>query len=76
MRLELRWSDVDELVAGSATRLAGKRLEVNLDGLRTHLSADARLAGIRLEAGRRRGCPSVAGGVAKTGHGQTLALGA
>src|SRR5947209_10779751 len=49
MRLELRWSDVDEVVAGSATRLSGKRLEVDLDGLRSHLSADARLTGIRLD---------------------------
>src|SRR6266446_4844647 len=49
MRLELRWSDVDELVAGSATLLAGKRLEVDLDGLRSFLSADARLIGIRLD---------------------------
>src|SRR3989454_7523170 len=49
MQLELRWSDVDELVAASATRLAGKRLEVDLDGLRSLLSADARLTGIRLD---------------------------
>src|SRR2546422_7010339 len=49
MRLELRWSVVDEVVAGSATRLAGKRLEVDLDGLRSLLSADARLTGIRLD---------------------------
>src|SRR3989442_1921596 len=49
MRLELRWSDVDELVAGSATRRAGKGLEVDLDGLRARLSADARLTGIRLD---------------------------
>src|SRR3989442_11897079 len=49
MRLELRWSDVDELVAGSATLLAGKRLEVDLDGLRSFLSADARLTGNRLD---------------------------
>src|SRR5258705_11746824 len=49
MRLELRWSDVDELAAASATRLAGKRLEVDLDGLRALLSADARLASIRLD---------------------------
>jgi glycine reductase len=49
MRLELRWSVVDEVVAGSATRLAGKRLEVDLDGLRSFLSADARLTGIRLD---------------------------
>src|SRR2546428_5525592 len=49
MRLELRWSVVDEVVAGSVTRLAGKRLEVDLDGLRSLLSADARLADIRLD---------------------------
>src|SRR3989449_5267954 len=49
MRLELRWSVVEEVVAGSATRLAGKRLEVDLDGLRSLLSADARLTGIRLD---------------------------
>jgi glycine reductase complex component B subunit alpha and beta len=49
MRLELRWSDVEDVVAGSATRLSGKRLEVDLDALRTLLSADARLAEIRLD---------------------------
>src|SRR5256712_267868 len=49
MRLELRWSVVDEVVAGSATRLSGKRLEVDLDGLRSLLAGDARLAGIRLD---------------------------
>src|SRR3989442_2447169 len=97
MRLELRWSDVDELVATSATRLAGKRLEVDLDGLRSLLSADARLTGIRLDLvhpGERcrigrvlevvaprakleagEDFPGVLGGVAKAGHGRTLALG-
>src|SRR2546427_11776572 len=49
MRLELRWSNVEELAAAPATRLAGKRLEVDLDGLRSLLSADARLTGIRLD---------------------------
>ncbi|MGH7389487.1 MAG: glycine/sarcosine/betaine reductase component B subunit [Candidatus Rokuibacteriota bacterium] len=49
MRLELRWSEVDHLSAASATRLAGKRLEVDLDALRALLSADARLGGIRLD---------------------------
>lgn len=34
MRLELGWSDVDHLTAASATRLAGRRLEVELDTLR------------------------------------------
>jgi hypothetical protein len=45
MRLELRWSDVRELVAGPATRLAVRRLEVDLEALRAHLAADARLCG-------------------------------
>jgi Glycine/sarcosine/betaine reductase component B subunits len=49
MRLELAWSDVDEVTAGPATRLVGKRLEVDLDGLRELLSADSRLARIRLD---------------------------
>jgi sarcosine reductase len=49
MRLELRWSVVDDLAAGSATRLAGRRLEVDVDGLRALLSADPRLTGIRLD---------------------------
>lgn len=49
MRLELRWFEVDHLDAASATRLSGKRLEVDLDGLRALLSADARLTGIRLD---------------------------
>jgi len=49
MRLELRWSVVDDLAAGSATRLAGRRLEVDVDRLRALLSADPRLTGIRLD---------------------------
>ena len=49
MRLEIRWSEIEELVAGPASRLAGRRLEVDLDALRAHLSADARLTGIRLD---------------------------
>jgi len=49
MRLELAWSVVDDLAAGSATRLAGRRLEVDVDGLRALLSADARLARVRLD---------------------------
>ena len=49
MRLKLAWSVVDDLAAGSATRLAGRRLEVDVDGLRALLSADARLARIRLD---------------------------
>jgi hypothetical protein len=49
MRLELRWSEVDELSADAATCLSGKRLEVDLDALRAVLAADARLTGIRLD---------------------------
>ena len=96
MRLELRWSDVDELVAASATRLVGKRLELDLDGLRALLSADPRLTRIRLDLvhpGERcrigrvfdviaprakldggEDFPGVLGGVARAGHGRTLAL--
>jgi glycine reductase complex component B subunit alpha and beta len=49
VRLELRWSDVDELVAAPATRLVGARLEVDLEGLRARLAADERLTRIRLD---------------------------
>jgi glycine reductase complex component B subunit alpha and beta len=49
MRLELRWAVVDDLVAGPATRLAGRRLEVDVDGLRARLSTDPRLTGVRLD---------------------------
>ena len=49
MRLELRWSVVDDLVAGPATRLVGRRLEVDVDGLRARLSTDPRLTGVRLD---------------------------
>jgi glycine reductase len=49
MRLELRWSEVGELTAGSATCLSGTRLEVDLDALRALLATDARLTGIRLD---------------------------
>jgi glycine reductase len=49
MRLELRWSEVGELAAGTATRLSGRRLEVDLDVLHALLSSDARLTGVRLD---------------------------
>jgi hypothetical protein len=54
MRLELSWFDVDELTAASTTRLVGKRLEVDLEALRTFLSSDARLTRIRLDQPGRR----------------------
>ena len=49
MRLELAWSDVEEVTAAPATCLAGQRLEVDLDGLRELLAADSRLTRIRLD---------------------------
>jgi glycine reductase complex component B subunit alpha and beta len=49
MRLELRWSEVKELIAGSGTRLVGPRLEVDLDALRARLAADARLGEVRVD---------------------------
>jgi glycine reductase len=49
MRLELRWSEVDHLGAAAATRLSGKRLEVDLDALRALLAADGRLTDVRLD---------------------------
>jgi glycine reductase len=49
MRLELRWSEVDDVVASSVTRLSARRLEVDLAGLRTLLAADARLTDVRLD---------------------------
>jgi len=49
MRLELRWSRVHEVIAGFATSLSGKRLEVDLDALQKLLAGDARLAHVRLD---------------------------
>lgn len=49
MRLELRWCDVEEVVASTATRLSGRRLEIDLEALRALLAADARLTGVRLD---------------------------
>src|SRR5262245_16462343 len=49
MRLELLWSRVERVVAGSATRLDGHTLTVDLDDLRTRLAADPRLGEVRLD---------------------------
>ena len=49
MRLELRWSDIGDVVAGSAMRLVARRLEVDLPALTALLSADTRLARVRLD---------------------------
>jgi len=49
MRLELRWSDVDDVVPSTTTRLSGKRLEIDLEALGRLLSVDERLVDIRLD---------------------------
>jgi glycine reductase len=49
MRLEVRWSRVEELIAAPATRLSGHRLEVDLEGLRALLAADPHLERVRLD---------------------------
>lgn len=49
MRLELHWSQVETLTAGTSTRLDQQALSVNLDQLRALLEADARLQRIRLD---------------------------
>ena len=77
MRLELRWSEVDALVAGPATALSGRRLTVDLDGLRALLEADPRLGRVQPRPrapGRgvphrprvRRGAPRGLGSAART----------
>jgi len=49
MRLEVRWSRVEALIAAATTRLSGTHLEVDLDGLRAVLAADPRLERVRLD---------------------------
>lgn len=49
MRLEIRWSRVDEMLAAPATRLVAGRLELGLDGLCALLEGDARLGRVRLD---------------------------
>jgi Glycine/sarcosine/betaine reductase component B subunits len=49
MRLELHWSQVETLTAGTTTSLVEKALTVDLDELRTMLEADARLQRTRLD---------------------------
>ena len=49
MRLELRWFRAEGLAPGAATRLAGRRLDVDLDALGATLAADPRLARVRLD---------------------------
>ncbi len=49
MRLELLWSQIETLTAGTTTRMAGKALEVNLEELRAQLESDARLQRVRLD---------------------------
>lgn len=49
MKLELRWSRVDDVAAGAATRLSGRRLEVDVEALRSRLAADPRLSRVRVD---------------------------
>lgn len=49
MRLELHWSSVETLAAGTATRLAEKTLAVDVDELCVLLEADARLQRAHLD---------------------------
>jgi glycine reductase len=49
MRLELHWFDVGAMSAAPVTRLAARRLEIDLEALRALLSADARLSRVRLD---------------------------
>jgi glycine reductase complex component B subunit alpha and beta len=52
MRLELRWSRVEEVVEAPTTRFSGHRLTIDLDGLRALLGGDARLARVQLDLAR------------------------
>jgi glycine reductase len=49
MRLELRWSTVEQLSAASSTRLTDRYLVIDLETLRALLAADARLERVRLD---------------------------
>jgi glycine reductase len=49
MRLELRWSHVEALTVAPVTRLSGRSLAIDLEGLRALLEADARLSRVRLD---------------------------
>jgi len=49
MRLELLWSEVTAVGAGTATRLADGVLEIDLDGLARALAADARLGRVEVD---------------------------
>jgi len=49
IRLELRWSRVEAITTGAATRLAGRRLELDLGSLQRLLETDPRLDRVRLD---------------------------
>jgi len=49
MRLELWWSEVAAVSAGTETRLSDRRLAVGLDGLTATLAADPRLDRVRID---------------------------
>ena len=52
MRLELRWSRIEELVPAAATRLSRRRLTIDLDGLRARLEDDPRLVRVQVDLAR------------------------
>jgi glycine reductase len=52
MRLELRWSRVEEVVEAPTTRLSGRRLQLDLHGLRAILSGDTRLSRVEIDLTR------------------------
>ena len=49
MRLELRWSSVDDVHAASSTRLDGRRLDIDLATLTSLLAVDSRLSRVQLD---------------------------
>ena len=49
MRLELRWSRVDDVEAARATRLVGHRLDIDVDGLHALIATDPRLSRVRID---------------------------
>src|SRR5262245_12305569 len=49
VRLQLDWSEVGAVVAGAATRLVGRTLEIDLSALQALLESDPRLERVRLD---------------------------
>src|SRR5262245_63860117 len=49
MRLEMNWTEVSAIVASTETRLSGRKLEIDVDALRSLLESDARLARVQID---------------------------